>query len=80
MISKPVPLPHFWSLIIPLEPLTWLGFVLTVLVTLIIVKNFPAKSFDSDIIEDKRAEDWLGVGFVIHIILDYSSSYLKHVR
>ena len=79
MISKPVPLQHFWSLIIPLQPMTWLGFVLTVLVTLIIVKNFPEKSFDSDA-ENNRAEDWLGVGFVIHIILDYSSSYLKHVR
>ena len=80
MISKPVPLQHFWSLIIPLQPMTWLGFVLTVLVTLIIVKNFPAKSFDSDI-ENIGSEDWLGgVGFVIHIILDYSSSYLKHVR
>ena len=79
MISKPVPLQHFWSLIIPLEPMTWLGFILTVLVTLIIVKNFPEKSFDSDI-ENYKAEEWLGVGFVIHIILDYSSSYLKHVR
>ena len=29
MISKPVPLQHFWSLIIPLEPMTWLGFILT---------------------------------------------------
>ena len=41
MVSKPVPMPSFLSLVIPLEPMTWLAFIITVLVTLVIVKNFP---------------------------------------
>ena len=73
MVSKPVPLPNFWSLIIPLQPMTWMSFLLTVLITLIIVKYFPNRNYD-------QKDNLWSVGFVIHIILDYSSSYLKHVK
>ena len=79
MVSKPEPLPSFLSLVNPLEPMTWLAFIMSVLVVLVIVKNFP-KSLDFGSNTQNPAEDWVNVGFVIQIILDYSSSYLKHVR
>ena len=81
MASKPVNLPNLWSLIIPLQPMTWLGFVLTVLLTLVIVKNFPKSIADNSKHQaDNDEQNWMNVGFVIHIILDYSSSYLKKIR
>ena len=80
MASKPVNLPNLWSLIIPLQPMTWLGFLLTVLFTMVIVKNFPKSLADNSKEADNDKENWVNVGFVIHIILDYSSSYLKTIR
>ena len=79
MVSKPVSLPSFLSLVTPLKPMTWLAFIMSVLVILVIVKNFP-KTHELDSNPQNDTGDWINVGFVIQIILDYSSSYLKHVR